>query len=104
MINPTLDRTKENNLKTIKLGVRGEMRLPKGIARQLKLRQGTKLAIITAGNGIYLVPPQHIPKEQHYFYTDEWQEKERQADKELKAGRVEKFLDVDSLIRNLRRV
>ena len=32
-----------------------------------------------------------IPKSQAYFWTKEWQEGERRADEDIKAGRVKKF-------------
>lgn len=32
-----------------------------------------------------------IPQSQAYFWTKEWQEAEREADEDIKAGRVKEF-------------
>jgi len=36
------------------------------------------------------------------FHTGEWQRKEREADEDIRAGRVRRFPDVEALITNLR--
>jgi hypothetical protein len=38
---------------------------------------------------------------QKWFWTDEWQEKEREADGDIKKGRVKSFTNVEDLIRDL---
>lgn len=40
-------------------------------------------------------------KSQSYFWTKEWQEAEREADEDIKAGRVKVFDSVDDLVKDL---
>ncbi len=88
---------------TVTLGARGQVRLPAGVARKLKLRRGAKLEVVAMGDGVFLIPPGRIPKGQRYFYTEEWQAKEREADEAIRRGDVlGPFKDADEAIRALR--
>jgi hypothetical protein len=42
-----------------------------------------------------------VDKNQSYFWTKEWQKAEREADKDIKAGRIKIFQSVDELIKDL---
>jgi len=42
-------------------------------------------------------------KSQVYFWTKEWQEAEREAGEDIKAGRVKTFDTVEELVKNLER-
>jgi hypothetical protein len=41
------------------------------------------------------------PDDQKYFWTKEWQQGEREADEDIKAGRVKKFTNVNDLFADL---
>ena len=43
-----------------------------------------------------------IDKNQAYFWTNNWQEKEKKADEDIKAGRVKAFDSVEELIKELK--
>ena len=47
------------------------------------------------------MPKKLVDKSQAYFWTRRWQEGEREADEDIKAGRVKTFDSVDELIRDL---
>jgi hypothetical protein len=47
------------------------------------------------------VPKKLADKSQAYFWTRKWQEAEREADEDIKAGRVKAFDSVDELIKDL---
>jgi hypothetical protein len=49
-----------------------------------------------------LVPATIIPKDQRWFWTPEWQRKEREADEDIALGRVKEFASVDELIKDLK--
>jgi len=42
-----------------------------------------------------------IDKDQAWWWTEEWQKGERQAEKDIKEGRVKKFFSVEDLIKDL---
>lgn len=45
--------------------------------------------------------PVEIDPEQAWFWTEEWQAKEREADEDLRAGRFEEFDNIDDFIDSL---
>ena len=42
-----------------------------------------------------------IPKSQAWFWSKEWQKKERAADRDIKEGKTRTFSSVDELLENL---
>jgi len=48
-----------------------------------------------------LMPKKLVDKSQAYFWTKKWQESEREADEDIKAGRVKTFESVDELVKDL---
>jgi len=48
-----------------------------------------------------LLPKKLIDKSQAYFWTKEWQEAEKEASEDIKAGRVKTFDTAEELIRDL---
>lgn len=100
----TLFETKENIMPTVKLDPRGEVRVqfPAAMSRRLKLRKGGKIEVIFLDDFVVLAPAGRLPKDQRYFWTAEWQAKEREADADIAAGRVKSFSSVNDMIRDLR--
>ena len=49
------------------------------------------------------MPKKLVDKSQAYFWTKRWQEGEKEADEDIKAGRVKTFESVDELIKDLDR-
>ncbi len=47
------------------------------------------------------MPKKLVDKDQAYFWKKKWLEAEREADEDIKAGRVKTFDSVDSLISEL---
>jgi hypothetical protein len=47
------------------------------------------------------LPPKDVPEDQAWFWTEEWQAMEREADEDVKAGRYKRFESVDELIADL---
>jgi hypothetical protein len=48
-----------------------------------------------------LVPKKLVDKSQAYFWTRKWQEGEREADEDIRAGRVKAFDSVEELVSDL---
>lgn len=48
-----------------------------------------------------LTPKRLVDKGQGYFWTKEWQQGEKEASEDIKAGRVKTFDSVDDLINDL---
>ena len=47
------------------------------------------------------MPKKIVDKSQAYFWTKQWQEGEKEADKDIRAGRVKTFDSVEELIKDL---
>lgn len=92
----------DDDVSTVKLGANRDVRLPEDVARTLKLRKGSRLGVVISGDTVVLVPLSRIRKDQRYFYTREWQLREREADEDIASGRVRSFDCAEDLIRDLR--
>mgnify|MGYP001567451382 FL=1 len=87
----------------VKVGPKHQITIPKGISKKLSLEVGDVLEAKQKGEVIYLVPQKLIPKGQAWFWTKEWQEKEREAEGDIKRGKVKgPFKDISSLLRSLK--
>jgi bifunctional DNA-binding transcriptional regulator/antitoxin component of YhaV-PrlF toxin-antitoxin module len=99
----TTTPSKKTAMPAVKVGAYREVQLPELVTKCLRIRPGTKLEVFVSGDGIFLIPSKRIPKEQRYFYTEEWQAKEREADESIARGEATApFSDTAAAIRALR--
>lgn len=78
---------------------RGQITLPKSIIEKLDLQEGDQLELEVNDRGeMKIVPTIQIPKDQAWFWTEEWQKGEREADEDIKTGRVKSFENVNEAI------
>jgi len=79
---------------------RGTIALPPDLRRRLHLDQpDAQVRLIELEDGrVELVPVVAIPADQAWFWTDRWQEMEREADADIGAGRVTSVDGVEELI------
>ncbi|MGA8014567.1 MAG: AbrB/MazE/SpoVT family DNA-binding domain-containing protein [Candidatus Dormiibacterota bacterium] len=81
---------------------RGVIALPAAMRRHLGLDQpGAQVEVIERHGEIVLRPHVAVPAEQAWFWTDRWQQMEREADEAVAAGRVVVFDGVDALLADL---
>lgn len=81
----------------------GQITLPASLRRAVNIEVGDYIEVTVQDDGLLLTPKKLIDKSQAYFWTEEWQKRERQADEDKKAGRIESFDSVDDLIADLHR-
>ena len=75
-----------------KLTSGGQVTLPKEIRKKTHMQPGDFVEVEVDGQGhIVLTPKKLVDASQAYFWTEEWQEGERKADEDIKAGRVKRF-------------
>jgi AbrB family looped-hinge helix DNA binding protein len=80
---------------TIVIRKRGQITLPKSILEKLDLKEGDQLELEVNEQGeIKIIPVIQIPKDQAWFWTKEWQKSEKEAEEDIKAGRVKSFDNV----------
>ncbi|MEW6541547.1 MAG: AbrB/MazE/SpoVT family DNA-binding domain-containing protein [Bacillota bacterium] len=68
---------------------------------RIPLEDGDVLQVMIEDGKIVLIPMKMIPAEQAWFWTAKWQEAEKQAQADLKAGRTKAFPNVDELLEDL---
>lgn len=79
----------------------GQITLPAPVRKSLGIEEGDLVEIEVIDEKAVLVPKRLIDKNQAYFWTKRWQEGEKEADEDIKAGRVKVFDSVEELVKNL---
>ncbi len=79
----------------------GQVTLPASVRKQLGIEEGDLVEIEVEDERAVLMPKKLVDKSQAYFWTKQWQDAEREADEDIKAGRVKTFDSVDELIKDL---
>lgn len=67
----------------------------------MPLNDGDIFQVQIEGDKVILIPMKLVPAEQAWFWTKEWQEGEKEANKDKAAGRVKSFENVDDLLADL---
>lgn len=80
---------------------RGQLTIPKSIRDALKLEEDSQLEVTIQNGAIVLQPVITIARDQAWFWSDEWQEGEREAEQEIKAGNFATFNNLDELFADL---
>ena len=86
-----------------RIGPKHQITIPREAFERLGLQPGDFLEVQVHGDTLYLVPQKLIPRDQAWFWTQEWQEREREADEAIASGEISDLFDsADDLIRHLR--
>jgi mRNA interferase RelE/StbE len=67
----------------------------------MKLQEGDSLDIVVEGDIIIIKPVLVIDRSQSWFWSKEWQASEKEAEKDIEKGRVQKAGDVKELMDKL---
>ncbi|NQT47928.1 MAG: AbrB/MazE/SpoVT family DNA-binding domain-containing protein [Chloroflexi bacterium] len=79
----------------------GQITLPAPVRKELGIEEGDLVEIEVVDDIAVLSPKKLIDKSQAYFWTSKWQEAEKEADEDIKAGRVKTFDSADDLLQDL---
>jgi len=79
----------------------GQITLPASVRKQLGVVEGDIIEIEVTDDGATLVPKKLVDKGQAYFWSKEWQEGEREAESDIKSGRVRVYDSAKELIKEL---
>jgi len=77
--------------KTVRVRGKGQLTIPPEIRAAAHLEEGDPVEFEVVEDGILLRPKKVIDASQAWFWTPEWQAKEREADEDIAAGRGERF-------------
>ena len=70
----------------IKVKKHFQITLPSNLRRNLKMAEGDFLEVERHDNELVLKPVKVVHPDQEYFYAEEWQKGEAQADKDIAQG------------------
>ena len=79
----------------------GQITIPASVRKELGVEEGDLVEIEVVDEKAVLMPKRLVDKSQAYFWTEKWQEREREADEDIKAGRVKVFDSVEELAKDL---
>ena len=80
----------------------GQVTLPKEIRLRTNMQAGDFVEVGLDDEGrIILTPKKLIDASQAYFWTEQWQEEERKAEEDIRAGRVREFDSVADAVEYL---
>lgn len=87
-----------------KISTKRQITIPKEICKKLNLETGDYLEVDTINEGIMLIPKKLISRDQEWFWSKEWQAKEKEVDEAISRGEVSRiFENADDLIKYLRK-
>ena len=75
----------------IQVRKKAQVTLPLSVRRELGIEEGDFLDVQVRDGEIVLKAKKLIDKDQAWFWTKRWQEGERQAEEDIRAGRVHSF-------------
>ncbi len=80
---------------------KSQVTIPKTLVEELGLKVGDKLDIDIEDGKLVITPVVIIPKSQEWFYTPEWQAKEKEVNKQLEECRLNVADSKEELYRDL---
>jgi AbrB family looped-hinge helix DNA binding protein len=92
-------KTQSTYYETVRVGAKCRIMLPSRIVEALRLKNGDYMLMRLVDRKLELVP---IPRDQLWFWTPEWQKKEREADEDSARGRVKESASVEALLKDLK--
>lgn len=79
-----------------------QVSIPKEIRDKIRIEQGDFIEVSERDGEIVMTPKKLIDADQAWFWTPEWQKGEREADEDIKAGRVSgPFKTIEELKKHL---
>lgn len=95
-------KTKPALEEAVRVGAKDQVTIPRRISRALHLKKGDHMLVRLTGGRLEMVPVSMIPKDQLWFWTPEWQAKEREVDEALARGEFKEASSVDELLKGLK--
>lgn len=79
-----------------------QVSIPKQIRDALRLQEGDLIEVEERDGEIVMTPKRLIDADQAWFWTPEWQKGEREADEDIRAGRLSgPFENIEELKKHL---
>lgn len=92
-----VDMTPEN----VRFKRKSQVTIPHDIVQALHLKEGDDLQCRMEDGKIVFVPMVSIPKDQAWFWSEEWQKEEQEVEQQIKGGRLSKPKNLDDTLSDL---
>lgn len=80
---------------------KSQITIPKELVKKLNLKVGDKFDAQVKDGKLVLTPVIIVPKEQGWYYSTEWQEKEKKVDQQIKEGKFRVAESTEELFKDL---
>jgi AbrB family looped-hinge helix DNA binding protein len=82
----------------VQLRKKAQLTLPQSVRDKLGIEEGDYMDVQVRNGEIVLRVKKLIDKEQAWFWSERWQQGEREAEDDIRAGRMQRFPDAKSAI------
>ncbi|RYG71267.1 AbrB/MazE/SpoVT family DNA-binding domain-containing protein [Lentibacillus lipolyticus] len=80
---------------------KSQVTVPREIVEALDLHEGDDLQVRLENGKIVFVPMVSIPKDQAWFWSEQWQKEEQEVEEHIKAGRLTESKSLDETLNDL---
>ena len=87
----------------IQLRKKAQLTLPQSVREELGIEEGDFMDVQVRNGEVVLKVKRLVDKEQAWFWSERWQQGEREAEDNIRAGRVHNFPDAKSAVAFLRK-
>lgn len=88
----------------VRLKKKSQVTIPKSMVDELHLHEDDLLEARLEDGRIVLVPTVAVPKDQAWYWTEEWQREEHEVDEQIAQGEVTGPMDADDALAVLDRL
>jgi len=100
---PTVEPIRRPTGRLVTLRTNGQITLPAELRERVGARTGDVFVAEVEKDTVVLRPKRLVDPADAWFWTPAWQKAEREADADIKAGRVYRAKNVEDLIASLKR-
>jgi AbrB family looped-hinge helix DNA binding protein len=83
---------------TVRFKKKAQITIPKAIVDELNLHEDDLLEARLEDGRIVLVPTVAVPKDQAWYWTEEWQREEREVDEQISTGKATQPMELDEAL------
>jgi len=81
---------------------KGQVTIPREVREAAHLAEGDPVELEVTADGLILLRPKKlVDSSQAWFWTEDWQKRERQATDDIEAGRTEVFESAEDFVTSL---
>ena len=82
---------------------KGQITIPASIRKQARIEEGDLIELSVTPDGVLMRPLKTIDAGQAWFWTEEWQEGERQASDDIRSKRTTRYVSGKALLASLKK-